>query len=342
MTTLTAPTPTDAPTPTRNRLQVVLAAVLVAMVTLATVSAVMAWRARDQMYEPDIMLAAFGDLPDDPERAEDLAEWLAEEATAALRLEEQLADVLPFGLGIFAGSLVDSLEASTADISARLIQTEFFSELWDSALPAAHEQFVLLVRGSDDGLFTLDGEAVTVDLDEAIVMSYDMVAEALPEISEDGFFSQITGIGPGEIKAALGEFLEGALPEDLDAFILIESEELASVQGWESQLQLVFWLSVAVAVLAAAGAVVVSSRRPVALAVVAGAVLVGGIIGLLSIAAVEQALITALRDLPWNGSGPSVTAVLNGWTAATVVMIVIALGLGFAGIRMQRPQQAGR
>ena len=44
--------------------------------------------------EPDILLAAFEDLPDDPERAQALAEWVAAESIRALPIDQLLDELL--------------------------------------------------------------------------------------------------------------------------------------------------------------------------------------------------------------------------------------------------------
>jgi hypothetical protein len=313
----------------------VLAAVLIGLLGLAIVSGVVSWWADDSLYEPDIMLEAFGDLPDDPERSEALGRWIADEAINGLAVEERIEEALPFGLSLFAGPLTDRVEDAVSIATGELIQTEFFGEIWDAALPAAHQAMVEAIDGSGDGVLAAEGGVVTVDVSRAILATYDEVADFLPEISEDGLLARVTGLQPGDIKAALGNLLVSNLPDDLGSFVLIESVALASIQGWSVELGQVFWLSVIAAVTAGVGAVVISRTRGALIAIgitVAGAFLVGFV----AISGIEQAIINSLADIPFSSGGLAFDSWLDGWRLFLVVSIATALGIGITGVVMAR------
>lgn len=315
--------------------------VLAAVVALSTASAIVSWRADDQLYEPDIVLAAFGDVPNDPERAEELATWLAAEAIRSLRIEERLDEFLPFGTGIIVRPVLEALEGVAISVTTRLVRTELFADVWADALPAVHQQLVLLVEGSDEGLLTTDGGAVVVDLDAAILASYDLIAEAIPDIPDDSLFARVTGVDTAAIKETIGEFLERALPEDLVGFPLFGEEAIERVRALDSQLQLILWLSIAAALSAAAAAVVLERRRWLAVGAVAGAALVGVVIGALSVARVESVIVDALRDLPWDGGG-TVEVVLDWWTTSQILALVFIGALIAAQLVRLRGPAPGR
>ncbi len=341
MSSLNPATTTESSRP-QTRWQAALVWVLAVTVALATASAVVAWRADDQLYEPDILLAAFEDLPDDPERAEELATWLAEEAIRSLQLDERIDDLLPFGLGVIAGPVVNVVEGIAVDVSTRLVRTELFADIWARALPAVHEQVVLLVNGSDEGLLSSDGQTIVVDLDEAILAAYDLIAEAIPDIPDDSFVAQITGIDTAAIKESVGNFLAGALPDDLAGFPLIGAEALDRIQTWDKQLQLILWFSVATVIAAAAAAVVSERRRALAISAMVGAALAGVGIGVLLIARLETAIVDALRNLPFDGGGPSLDTVFSWWIALIVLALLVALAPFGARLLSNRGPAPGR
>ncbi len=300
--------------------------VLAATVLFATASAYVSWQADDLVYDPDILLAAFEDLPDDPERAEELATWLAEEAIRSLRLDERLGEILPFGLGVVATPIVNVIEGLAVDVSTRLVRTELFAQIWRNALPEVQRQLELLAEGSDEGLLTTDVEGIAIDLDEAILATYDLIAEAIPDIPDDSLFARVTGIDTVAIKQAIGDFLARALPEDLTGFPLIGAEALDRIRTWESQLVFITWLSVITAIAAAASVIFTERRRNLAIGAVVAAVPLGIAIGALLVTRLETALVDALRNLPFDGGGPALDTVVSWWIA----LLVLALLLAFA------------
>jgi hypothetical protein len=324
MSSPAAPPTTQPPTP-QSRGQTALVWLLAVAITLGTASAVVAWRADDQLYEPDILLAAFEDLPNDLERAEELATWLAEEAIRSLRLRDRIGDLLPLGLGVIAGPIVAALENVAVDVSTRLVRTELFAQIWANALPAVHEQIVLLAEGSDEGLLAVDGQVIVVDLDQAILAMYDLIAEAVPDIPDDSLFARITNIDTVAIKEAIRDFLVRTLPVDLAGFPLIGAEAVDHLRTWERQLQLILWISLATVVAAAAAAIVSERRRALAVSAVAAAVVAGIGIGALLITRLENAIVEALRNLPFDGAAPSLETVLSSWVALTILTLLAAL-----------------
>lgn len=298
---------------------------LVVTVLLASASAIVAWRADDEVYEPDILLAAFEDLPNDPERAEELAAWLAEEAIRSLRLDERLSDLLPLGLGVVAGPIINALEGVAVNVSTRLVRTDLFAQIWARALPAVHEQLILLAEGSDEGLLLSDGESIRIDLDEAILAMYDLIAEAVPDIPDDSLFARITGIDTAAIKQSIGDFLARALPDDLVGFPIIGAEAVDRIQTWNLQLQVIFWVSLSTVIAAAAAVIVSERRRPLVIGAVAVAIPAGVGLGLLLVARLESAIVEALRNLPFDGEGPSLDTMLSWWVGLIVLALLFAL-----------------
>jgi hypothetical protein len=324
MSASTAAKTTEPPAPP-PRWQTAVVWALVVTVLLASASAVVAWRADDEVYQPDILLAAFEDLPDDPERAEELAAWLAEEAIRSLRLDERISDLLPLGLGVVAGPIINALEGVAVNVSTRLVRTELFAQIWRRALPAVNEQLVLLAEGSDDGLLLDDGESIRVDLDEAILAMYDLIAEAVPDIPDDSLFARVTGIDTVAIKQAIGDFLARALPDDLVGFPIIGAEAVDRIRTWDMQLRVILWVSLFTVIAAAASVIATERRRPLAIGAVVAAIAAGIGLGVLLVSRLESAIVEALRNLPFDGGGPSLDTILSWWVGLIVLALLFAL-----------------
>lgn len=319
-----APTVEPAPpAPTGWRAAVVW--IVAVAIALATASGIVAWQADDQFYEPDILLEAFADLPEDPERAREIATWLAEEAIRSLRLDERLDELLPFGLGVVAGPIVNVLEDLAVRTATQVVGSDFFAEVWADALPGVRDQLVLLQEGSDEGLLTTSGGSVVVDLDRAILAAYDLMADAIPDIPDDSLFARVTGIDTRAIKESIGDFLERALPETLTGFPLIGAETLERIEKWRSQLDLIAWLSVVTILAAGAAALLTDPRRALVIGAIIGGVVAGIGLGLVAIAWLESAIVDALRSIPWDGGGPTVDGVLDWWLGGLIIAIVLSL-----------------
>mgnify|MGYP001823248377 FL=1 len=310
-----------------NTTRSALAALLLGLLGLSTVSAVVSWWADDSLYEPDIMVAAFGDLPDDPERADALGAWIAEEAISGLDVEERIEEALPFGLSLVAGPVTDRVEDAVSIATAEFIQTELFAGIWEEALPAAHEAFVQALDDTDDGVLSADGGVVTVDVSRAIIATYDQVADFLPEISNEGLFAEITGLRAGEIKSAIGDLLLTYVPDDLGSFVLIDSPALAAVEQADDQLGRIVWLSVLALATAGVAAIVMAPRKWTVIAL--GVTLVAALaVGFATTAGAERAIIAALADLPFSGGGLAFDGWLNAWQLFLMASIMVAAGLG--------------
>jgi hypothetical protein len=307
-----------------------LAGLLIAVLGLATVSVVVSAWADDALYDTEIMVQAFGDLPRDPERAEVLGEFIAAEAVAGLAVEERIAEVLPLGLSLFAGPVTDGVEEAVSAASTALLQTDMFAEMWEEALPVAHEAFVEALQGTDDGVLTAEAGVVAVDVSAGILATYEQVADILPEIPDDGLFARVTGLRSGHIKGAIGDLLVTYVPDDLGSFVLIESPALAAVQEADDQLGRIVWLSLFAFVTATAAAVVMAPRKwtLIALGATAG---VAVLIGLVATTGAERAIISAMADLPFTNSGFSFDGWLNGWQLFMVISTLVAIGLGIGG-----------
>ena len=68
----------------RDRIRITLAAVLVTLSAVATISAILSWWAGEALLDGDVLVEALAELPRDPEQAEALGTWLATETIEGL------------------------------------------------------------------------------------------------------------------------------------------------------------------------------------------------------------------------------------------------------------------
>lgn len=304
---------------------------LIAVFGLSTVSTIVSWWADDAMYDPAIMVAAFGDLPDDPVQADKMGAWLAAETVDGLDVEGLLAETLPLGLSLFSGPLADGVERAAATASSRMIQTEFFAGIWEDALPLAHSGLIAAIEGSDEGVLRVEDDVVSVDISQAILATYEQLMLLLPDIAENDLVAGITGLEPGDLENAVDGWVLQNLPSDLGAFVLLESDSLAAVQGWKARVGQIVWLSALATLLAAVAALLISPRPRRALLALVLTAFAAIAIGIIAVGGAERAVISALANLPLDGEGFDPGAMLDAWWLLMIALILVAAIMAVAG-----------
>ena len=103
--------------PPRRPVRAALAGFMILLMGLGTVSVVVSAWADDAMYNTDIMVQAFGDLPRDPERAEALGDFMAAEAVAGLAVEERIDELITAKQKLSDEVLEGGAESSLTEMS---------------------------------------------------------------------------------------------------------------------------------------------------------------------------------------------------------------------------------
>jgi hypothetical protein len=152
----------------RGRTVAAVALVLIGLL-LAPVAVISAW-ARLQLVDTDRFVATFAPLADDP----DVQAFISDQVSAAI--EEQV-DIPQLTSDVFDGILsldlppraeqaLGLLEAPATEGLTRLVETtidrvvasDAFSQIWETALRATHTQFVAALQGDPDAALEIGGE----------------------------------------------------------------------------------------------------------------------------------------------------------------------------------------
>jgi hypothetical protein len=170
-----------APRPKRHRGRTIAAVALVVIgLLLAPVALVSAW-ARLQLVDTDRFVSTFAPLADDP----DVQVFIADQVSTAI--EEQV-DIPQLTSDVFDGiralelppraeQALGLLEAPATEGLTRLVETtidrviasDAFSQIWETALRATHTQFVAALQGDPDAALALgDDGTLSIQLGPVI------------------------------------------------------------------------------------------------------------------------------------------------------------------------------
>jgi hypothetical protein len=240
----------------RRRLSTVLLVVAAISLTLASVAV---WT-RATLLDTDRYVAVVSAVAADEQVIATASQRLAAQTVDALDIAARVEAVLPPRAGFLAAPLTERIEARAAEGLARLLATDQAQQLWAGANRRLHASLVAVVRGESSALALEDG-VLTLDL-------FPVVVTAIGQLQANGVIPADVTLpdlsAEEDLEAArqrLGTALGVALPSDLGKVVVADAPALERVRSVVGLLDaLVVWL-VLLAVVAAVGAVVVSTRR---------------------------------------------------------------------------------
>lgn len=246
----------------RARSRRALAGLLAVLAVLATTLALLTvWSVRT-LSDSDLFVQRVAPILDQPEVDAAIGAAVADQLTAALGLEERLADRLPDELSGLSGPLTAAAQGYLADGITSLVESEPVQQAWEAALYAGHRLTIAILSGSDtaaventDGVIVLD---LTPLINEALAQSADVVSDLL---DRDITAPEVSGDGVDAAVAALEEQLGQDLPVDVGQVVLFESDNLAAAQRSYQAVRTLGWLAPVAAVLLVVLALVVSTER---------------------------------------------------------------------------------
>jgi hypothetical protein len=240
----------------RRRLSTVLLVVAAISLTLASVAV---WT-RATLLDTDRYVAVVSAVAADEQVIATASQRLAAQTVDALDIAARVEAVLPPRAGFLAAPLTERIEARAAEGLARLLATDQAQQLWAGANRRLHASLVAVVRGESSALALEDG-VLTLDL-------FPVVVTAIGQLQANGVIPADVTLpdlsAEEDLEAArqrLGTALGVALPSDLGKVVVADAPALERVRSVVGLLDaLVVWL-VILTVVAAVGAVVVSTRR---------------------------------------------------------------------------------
>jgi len=118
---------------------------------------------RDQLLDTDTWTATTSAIATDPAVQSDVAAAIADQIVASADVEAAIQSALPGPLGSLAGPLTDGASALIERAVLQVVRTDAFAAVWDTAVRAAHDEFVADLDG--DGKVTSIGpEGLYLDL----------------------------------------------------------------------------------------------------------------------------------------------------------------------------------
>ena len=280
--------------------------VIVAIATvLAIVSVFTVWT-RSQMLDTDEWVDLSSGLVAHPDVQAALADFLIdslyERADVTAGVQERLPPELQGLAGFVSGALRDPLTAGVE----RLLGSERFQTLWETANRTAHETLVAILRDeARTGVTTAEG-VVALELRPMVVTI-------------------------GERFGLSAERLE-QIPEDAGRIVVFESDELAAAQQTVQVLDFLSWfLFVVVLALYALAVYLAHGRRRRALGTIGWSLAGVGVVVLLAQAVARRVLLDAFVENPADRSVADVTLGVAtgllrqmGWAALIYGILITA------------------
>lgn len=229
-----------------------LPALLIGLATvLAVVTTLTTW-VRTQALDTDQWVEVSGDLLNEPEIQEALAQYLSDELFTTVDVAGELESRLPEDLSGLAGPLAGALRGPATDSIERIVASSRFQTIWQTANRVAHEAAVAILRDETRDSVSTDEGTIVLDLGVAVQNLGEQIG--VPETALD------------------------RLPDDVGQITVIESSELADVQNAVKVLDFTSWFLYVLVVAMYVGAVYLAvGRRRQVLRSVGIALLLGGL-----------------------------------------------------------------
>lgn len=150
--------------PSRHRGRKVLAVVLIVLAgILAPIATTGVWL-RSQITDTDKYVRTVDPLVSDA----DIQDYVADRVTTRLFTEvdvqSKVQEALPPNAAFLSGPLTTGMQTLVQEATLRVVQSDQFAQLWESANRLAHEQLVAVLTGSSSGVVTTKDGVVSLDL----------------------------------------------------------------------------------------------------------------------------------------------------------------------------------
>lgn len=255
--------------PGRLKLRRRLSGLFVFLTVLSLVVTVVGAWARAVALDTDRFVATVGPVIDDPSVQEALSVRLTDRVMEGLQVEDRVSTALagldqgelPVSPALLAAPITDGIRNVLLKRTEQAIASDAFQNLWNTALTRAHSQAIALLRGESTNA-TIEGDAVYINL---LPFINDALASLEGQLSE--IFNRaidIPTITEQNLDQAVG-LLEQQfgvdLPADFGQIRVFESDALPAAQAAVATVDKVVYALVALTILLAIVAFVLSTRR---------------------------------------------------------------------------------
>ena len=333
------------------------------------ISAVAVWAHRT-IFDTDVFMATIEPAIEDPQFTAALGDYLTDEITAALDLEQRLQEPLTnldafltsalFGLlGIdegtlgflgqidrptlaaLAGPIADALNERIEIRVDQVMESNAMQELIPQVMRRAHQGATALIAGDIEetpNISIQDGEVRLNTLPIVARVLQDVVTElrdVLPDVNVPDAVSDRADEAVAQLRESLGD----RVPDDFGQITLMSEEQLTSAQATADRIDRWVWGIVILTVILIIVTLVVSqTRRRTAIQLGIG-IVVAFVVAAALLNRVESALVAEIAN-PVAGEtaatlfGHLLSGLRTGIVAVIVISAVIALVLYLVG----RPQ----
>jgi hypothetical protein len=138
--------------------------VLLVLACLLAVISVIAAYVRNVALDNDTYVNTVAPLAGSPAIQTQVAKKVSNRLIEQSDLHQQVQQALPPRASFLATPITDGLETATNQIVLSFVQSDAFQKLWEGVNRRAHSQVVDLLTGQQQGTFTTNNGAVTLDL----------------------------------------------------------------------------------------------------------------------------------------------------------------------------------
>lgn len=280
----------------------VLAILAIVLISLAVS---VGW-AKSTLLHTDTFVSTLAPLAQHEAVAEALSVQIGDAVVVATELEVSIAEALPEELAFIAGPVAVATGDLVATVANELILTDVFATVWSTALRATHSSVLVLLTGSG-ALVSEDGH-VAIDI--------DTIAEPIiAAVADKGL----------DIEALVGEDFT------LGRIVLVESDALGAAQSAVHALDTLGWVSVLLAIIAVAAAVLVGTDRRRQIAIIGFGTAIAGVINLVSLRFGRGLTVGSIGDDVNRSAGLAVWDTLMRSLISTIwALVFLAFVIGFA------------
>lgn len=170
------------------------------------------------------------DVIADPEVTDNIATVVVTRISDSLNVQDTVASFLPDALGIVAGALTNGVEDRIADSVAGFMESDGFQDAFVAANRAGHAAAMAAIRGGDSEALDSTGGLITLNV-------FPIIGGVLNNLQDNGLIDEsreipdLSDFEPSaDTIARLENLLGRDLPDDIGTIVLVESENLETVQ----------------------------------------------------------------------------------------------------------------
>jgi hypothetical protein len=353
---------TTETTPGRLRQRKWTAALLVVVSSISIMVSVVAVWAHHTIFDTDAFMETIEPVLQDPALNAALGDYITEEVTGALdleqRLQEPLADLDAFltaallslvgiedvpdfldrfdrpTLEALAGPIADRFNERIANTVDEVMASSEVAELIPQLVRRSHEGAVALARGDLESLPNVSVEEGDVRFNTLpiIVRVLQAVAaelrELLPDVSLPDALSDRVDEAIAQLKEALGD----RVPDDFGQVTIMSEDQLVAIQDTATTLDRWTWGLVILSVVLVAVTILVSPTRRRTVIHLGIGVIIAVILGILLVRRVEDAVIGEIASPARTETARGILAsLLQGLQESVVGLIIVAtlVAIGF-------------